>query len=185
MTYQEVCEAHIRKTRPEVTDPEEIRKLALAFFNASPSGELWHVHAAADEMRGPGPIVSGIVELPSVAQLGDFRDYECGPEGATFKDGERTVYAAPAHLARRSSVRVQFSADGWELMGVGPNRLVSDEPLRFNGQDSGRVTFRVVSGEVLRLEANGEIFVHGRLAATDLEVVDAMREFLRASGNLR
>jgi hypothetical protein len=34
------------------------------------------------------------------------------------------------------------------------------------------------AGAVLVLKNNGEIYVHGRRAATDIEVVDAMREFL-------
>lgn len=32
--------------------------------------------------------------------------------------------------------------------------------------------------EVLRLEGNGDIYVHGRLAANDQEVVEALRLFL-------
>ena len=43
----------------------------------------------------------------------------------------------------------------------------------------GDVVFNVGSVDaVLRLASNGDIFVHGRLAANDLEVVDALREWL-------
>lgn len=44
----------------------------------------------------------------------------------------------------------------------------------------GNITFTVgadVPTAVLELCANGDIYVHGRLAANDLEVVEALREF--------
>lgn len=45
--------------------------------------------------------------------------------------------------------------------------------LQFNGQQ-GR--------EMLKFMPNGDIFVQGRLAANDTEVVDGIREWLKASG---
>ena len=50
----------------------------------------------------------------------------------------------------------------------------------------GDITFSVAgdSGHghrvILVLKASGDIFVHGRLAASDLEIVDGMREFIAA-----
>ena len=39
--------------------------------------------------------------------------------------------------------------------------------------------------EILKLCGNGDIFVKGRLAENDKEVVDALREFLRVQGFLK
>jgi len=39
--------------------------------------------------------------------------------------------------------------------------------------------------EILKLCENGDIFVKGRLAENDKEVVDALREFLRGQGFLK
>ena len=40
------------------------------------------------------------------------------------------------------------------------------------------IIFELRGHEYLRLKANGDIYVHGRPASTDKEVVDAMRTFL-------
>jgi hypothetical protein len=58
----------------------------------------------------------------------------------------------------------------------------ADMPMAFPADD--RITYAILGREVLRLDANGDIFVNGRLAANDLEVVEAMRFFLIASGHL-
>lgn len=39
--------------------------------------------------------------------------------------------------------------------------------------------------EILKLCQNGDIFVNGRLAENDKEVVDALREFLKGVGFLK
>ena len=39
--------------------------------------------------------------------------------------------------------------------------------------------------EILKLCENGDIFVKGRLAENDKEVVDALREFLKGQGFLK
>ena len=41
------------------------------------------------------------------------------------------------------------------------------------------------SKEILKLCENGDIFVKGRLAENDKEVVDALREFLKGQGFLK
>ncbi len=48
MTCKEICVAWIRRCHPDLTDQVEIERLALAFWEASPSGELSHVFDAAD-----------------------------------------------------------------------------------------------------------------------------------------
>jgi hypothetical protein len=58
--------------------------------------------------------------------------------------------------------------------------LKSDE-----GQTRGRITFGTADGEVLRLEDNGEIYVRGKLADVDKDVVEALRAFLRGAGHLK
>lgn len=40
------------------------------------------------------------------------------------------------------------------------------------------------SKPILEIKTNGDILVHGRLAANDMEVVDALREWLRDTGYL-
>ncbi len=39
--------------------------------------------------------------------------------------------------------------------------------------------------EILKICGNGDIFVKGRLAENDKEVVDALREFLKGQGLLK
>ncbi len=39
--------------------------------------------------------------------------------------------------------------------------------------------------EVLRFEANGDIYVRGKLVTNDLEVVEALRAFLCGTGHLK
>jgi len=46
-------------------------------------------------------------------------------------------------------------------------------------QDSKDITFSTSGKEVLSLKENGDIFVHGRLAENDKEVVDGMRQLLK------
>ena len=53
--------------------------------------------------------------------------------------------------------------------------------------DNGRILFytgttpEFESSEVLRFEPNGDIFVRGKLAANDLEVVDGIRDWFAAA----
>lgn len=58
--------------------------------------------------------------------------------------------------------------------------------LRFGDSGAGAITFTTIGdGEVLKLDSDGNIYVHGRLAENDKAAVDALREFLRSSGHLR
>ena len=41
------------------------------------------------------------------------------------------------------------------------------------------------TNEILKLCENGDIFVKGRLAENDKEVVDALKEFLKSQGFLK
>jgi hypothetical protein len=45
--------------------------------------------------------------------------------------------------------------------------------------EESAITFTVEGQDLLVLRPNGEIYVKGNLATTDLEVVNAMREFLQ------
>ena len=68
----------------------------------------------------------------------------------------------------------------------GPGLELAKTPELFSRGDD--IRFFIQGGtdqggtEVLKLAANGDIYVHGRLAANDMEVVDAMREFVRRAG---
>lgn len=54
----------------------------------------------------------------------------------------------------------------------------------FANEDAGTIHFNKPNGEpMLSLHPNGNIFVNGRLAENDKEVVDGMREFLRVRRN--
>lgn len=46
------------------------------------------------------------------------------------------------------------------------------------------ITFNTMNEPILELKPNGDIYVQGRLAANDLEVVEAMRRFLGSQGLL-
>ena len=46
------------------------------------------------------------------------------------------------------------------------------------------IIFFLQENEILKLCENGDIFVKGRLAENDKEVVDALREFLKSLGYL-
>jgi hypothetical protein len=54
-------------------------------------------------------------------------------------------------------------------------------------QDQNTIFFMQDSGarEILKLCENGDIFIKGRLAENDKEVVDALREFLKGQGFLK
>lgn len=70
----------------------------------------------------------------------------------------------------------------------------SNDTLHFTGNASSlnaisanqvamnTITFNTANEPILELKPNGNIFVQGRLAANDLEVVDALRLFLGAQG---
>ena len=49
---------------------------------------------------------------------------------------------------------------------------------------SGSITFYTESREVLRFDANGDIFVQGRLTTNDLEIVESLKEFLTVDVDL-
>jgi hypothetical protein len=54
-------------------------------------------------------------------------------------------------------------------------------------QDRNTIFFMQDKGtnEILKLCENGDIFVKGRLAENDKEVVDALKEFLKSQGFLK
>jgi len=47
------------------------------------------------------------------------------------------------------------------------------------------LTFSTFGAEVIRFDPDGKIFIQGRLAESDKEVVDAFRSFLRDQGYLK
>jgi len=53
--------------------------------------------------------------------------------------------------------------------------------------DQNTIFFMLDNGntEILKLCENGDIFVKGRLAENDKEVVDALKEFLKSHGFLK
>lgn len=51
-------------------------------------------------------------------------------------------------------------------------------------QTPNNITFHTSSEPILELRENGDIYVQGRLAENDIEVVNAMRTFLSRQGLL-
>ena len=51
--------------------------------------------------------------------------------------------------------------------------------------DPGEITFDINEGKknVLRLKANGDIYVWGRLADNDKQIVDGLRDWLKENGS--
>lgn len=47
-TFEQICQAWVRHTRPEITDPNEIARLAREFWESDPSGSVEHVVAAGN-----------------------------------------------------------------------------------------------------------------------------------------
>lgn len=43
------------------------------------------------------------------------------------------------------------------------------------------ITFNVGDEQIIKLSANGDIFIKGKLADNDIEVVDGLRQFLTDS----
>jgi hypothetical protein len=50
VTYEQICEAWIRYSRPGLTDPVEINQAARAFWGSDPSGHVFHVSTAHEIM---------------------------------------------------------------------------------------------------------------------------------------
>lgn len=64
----------------------------------------------------------------------------------------------------------------------------NDDPQHLTYHDGEAIHFFVGRGggrELARFEADGDIYIKGKLAESDKEVVAALREFLIASGHLR
>jgi hypothetical protein len=60
--------------------------------------------------------------------------------------------------------------------------------MEINKMEKNTIFFSQVdtsNREILKLCENGDIFVKGKLAENDKEVVDALREFLRGQGFLK
>lgn len=53
--------------------------------------------------------------------------------------------------------------------------------------DPSEIKFTTENGarEVLRITANGDIYVNGKLAANDMEVVEGLRQFLKEAGFIK
>tara|TARA_B110000503_G_C6765184_1_gene257106 strand:- start:56 stop:271 length:216 start_codon:yes stop_codon:yes gene_type:complete len=48
--------------------------------------------------------------------------------------------------------------------------------------ENNTITFTSATEPILELKGNGDIFVKGKLIENDIEVVDALREFLKTQG---
>jgi hypothetical protein len=62
------------------------------------------------------------------------------------------------------------------------------EPINLVPEEQNTILFLQVdesSQEILKLCENGDIFVKGKLAENDKEIVDALREFLKGQGFLK
>ena len=60
-----------------------------------------------------------------------------------------------------------------------------DKKLVVGQPQPNKINFVAAGESILTLGPNGDIFVKGKLVKNDLEVVDAMREFLVKSGMLQ
>lgn len=62
----------------------------------------------------------------------------------------------------------------------------SEEPLTFKPNvDTSLLQFNAHGKEMLRFMPNGDIFVYGRLADNDMEVVEGIKAFLKDSGYMK
>lgn len=65
------------------------------------------------------------------------------------------------------------------------NKIKKMETIKLLPEEQNTIFFKQVDKdhkEILKLCQNGDIFVKGKLAENDKEVVDALREFLKAQG---
>lgn len=46
-------------------------------------------------------------------------------------------------------------------------------------EQENTIDFKIHGNEIMRLEANGDIYVHGKLVENDKQVVDGIREWLK------
>lgn len=53
---------------------------------------------------------------------------------------------------------------------------VSPSLLQFNGHEGK---------EILKFMPNGDVFIYGRLATNDMEIVEGIRTFLKETGNIK
>jgi len=64
------------------------------------------------------------------------------------------------------------------------DKMPDDAPIGIESSDieSDTISFHINNGltEVLKFCPNGDIYIHGRLAENDKEVVDGFREFLQS-----
>lgn len=61
-------------------------------------------------------------------------------------------------------------------------------PSLWVNNETNLITFKIsynVDNPILVLKSNGDILVKGKLVENDIEVVDALREFLKQSGFLK
>jgi hypothetical protein len=66
------------------------------------------------------------------------------------------------------------------------NTIKSEHTFEAITNPPTNIVFRVRDDEeILKLDANGDIYVRGELAENDKQVVDALREYLRGVGYLK
>jgi hypothetical protein len=73
-----------------------------------------------------------------------------------------------------------------EVMVFTPDEGDDSHEIKQNDEFGGDITFHLTPSpgeyvEALKLCANGDIFVYGRLAENDIEVVEGLRKFMRES----
>lgn len=63
----------------------------------------------------------------------------------------------------------------------------SDVPFEFKGETTtSLLKFNGQQGkEMLKFMPNGDIFIYGRLATNDMEVVEGIREWLKSTGYIK
>ncbi|QIW88708.1 hypothetical protein P59_111 [Bacillus phage P59] len=60
---------------------------------------------------------------------------------------------------------------------------MEEKPVMFLGYEPNNIVFNGEDEEILRLEPDGEIFVHGQPVDSDKDVVDALKLFLTGANS--
>jgi hypothetical protein len=86
------------------------------------------------------------------------------------------------------------TTEGWNTNNQGfisnVINLPSDGPIvegltAYNLEPPSVIQFRKQGQSILKFAENGDIFIHGRLAENDKEVVEGMRQFLMGTGIIK
>lgn len=90
-------------------------------------------------------------------------------------DSNRTVWFQGSRADCKKQIKIMTTIEIFDnTLDLG----VKSRPL-----ESNTVTFTTSGTEpILELKGNGDIFVKGKLIENDIEVVDALREFLKTKG---